>query len=57
MTNDNDSLLSLDVGYCIIFLIVVFNYIDSKSIIDLLFFSIITVYYIKIKIYRWKRYH
>lgn len=57
MMNEKRKLLSLDVVYLIFSLILVLYYIEEKNLIDLLFLVVATIYYGKIKIYRWKKYH
>ena len=57
MTSEKSKLLSLDVGYFILVLLMISNYVEARSVVDLLFFIVMTFYYIRIKIYRWKKYH
>ena len=57
MTEENSKLLSLDVVYFFFALIIFMCFLETKEKIDLVFFVITTIYYIRIKIYRWKKYH
>ena len=57
MTEKKVKLLSVDVLYLLMTCILFFDYMESKVLIDLLFLTVCTVYYFRIKIYNWKKYH
>lgn len=57
MTEKKSKLLSIDVVYLVFALLLFLYYFEAGNVLDLLFFVVITVYYIRIKIYRWKKYH
>lgn len=57
MTRKKKLLLRVDVLYFIMTFILFLSYIESKELIDLLFLTVCTVYYFRIKIYNWKKYH
>ncbi len=57
MTEKKVKLLSVDVLYLLMTCMLFFGYIESKALIDLLFLTVCTVYYFRIKIYNWKKYH
>ena len=57
MTNDKCSIVSVDVVYLIIIMLLTLCFLDAKNVVDLLFLVVVTFYYIRIKIYRYKNYH
>ena len=57
MTNKIEKLLSLDVVYSVFSLILLMCYFEGENFYSLLFLFVTTIYYIRIKIYRWKKYH
>ena len=57
MTEENNELVSLDVVYFFFSLILLICMFVEKDKIDVLLFVVTTIYYIRIKIYRWKKYH
>ncbi|MBQ2910196.1 MAG: hypothetical protein IJE53_05270 [Bacilli bacterium] len=57
MTEENKKLLSLDVAYFIMIMLMTLCFLDAKNVFDLLFLAVTTFYYIRVKIYRWKKYH
>lgn len=56
MTNDNSSRFTLDVIYLVSIMLMTLCFYDAKNVLNLLFLSVTTFYYIRIKIYRWKKY-
>lgn len=57
MTEKNSKLLSIDVVYFVFSILLAICYFEARSIYDLMLLIIATIYYIRIKIYRWKKYH
>ena len=56
MTNEKCSLLSMDVVYFVFIMFMILCFLGAKNVVDLLFLAVTTFYYIRIKIYRWKKY-
>ena len=57
MTNKKVMLLGIDVLYFIMTCILFICCVDLCELIDLLFLTVYVVYYFRIKIYNWKKYH
>ena len=57
MTNKKMMLLGIDVLYFIMTCILFIYCVGEYELIDLLFLIVYIVYYFKIKIYNWKKYH
>ena len=57
MANDNSSRFTLDVVYFVSIMLLILCFYDAKNVLNMLFLSVTTFYYIRIKIYRWKKYH
>lgn len=57
MTKKEKQLLSLDVVYFSVASAFLISYLYAGDINDLLFLILITSFYLRIKIYRWKKYH
>ena len=57
MTKENSKLLSLDVVYLVFGILLIICSLQSNNVLDWLLFVVTTFYYIRIKIYRWKKYH
>ena len=57
MANDNSSRFTLDVVYFVSIMLLILCFYDAKNVLNILFSSVTTFYYIRIKIYRWKKYH
>lgn len=57
MTKKEKQLLSLDVVYLSVASAFLISYLYAGDINDLLFLILITSFYLRIKIYRWKKYH
>lgn len=57
MTKFKKKLMSLDVVYFSVASVFFIAYLYAGDIYDLMFFVVMTYYYMRIKIYRWKKYH
>ncbi len=57
MTNKKMMLLGIDVLYFIMTCILFIYCVGEYELIDLLFLIVYIVYYFRIKIYNWKKYH
>lgn len=57
MTKEKNKLLSLDVVYLVFGILLIICSLQSNNVLDWLLFVVTTFYYIRIKIYRWKKYH
>ncbi len=57
MRDEKSKLLSLDVVYVIFGTLLIICSLQSNNVFDWLLFIVTTFYYIRIKIYRWKKYH
>jgi len=57
MANDSSSKFTLDVVYFVSIMLLILCFYDAKNVLNMLFLSVTTFYYIRIKIYRWKKYH
>lgn len=57
MTNEKSSILSVDVIYLVIIMLLTLCFLGAKNVVDLLFLVVVTFYYIRIKVYRYQKYH
>lgn len=57
MTNKKMMLLGIDLLYFIMTCILFIYCVGEYELIDLLFLIVYIVYYFRIKIYNWKKYH
>ena len=57
MANDSSSKFTLDVVYFVSIMLLILCFYDAKNVLNILFLSVTTFYYIRIKIYRLKKYH
>ena len=57
MTNEKCSVVSVDVVYLIVIMLLTLIFLDAKNVVDLLFLVVMTFYYIRIKVYRYQKYH
>lgn len=57
MTNEKSSVVSVDVVYLIVIMLLTLIFLDAKNVVDLLFLVVMTFYYIRIKVYRYQKYH
>jgi hypothetical protein len=57
MTNEKGSIVSVDVIYLVVIMLLTLCFLDAKNVLDLLFLVVVTFYYIRIKVYRYQKYH
>ena len=57
MTNEKGSIVSVDVIYLVVIMLLTLCFLDAKNVLDLLFLAVVTFYYIRIKVYRYQKYH
>ena len=57
MTNKVLKIFSLDRIYFFLAVFLVVYIIKSHNRLDVIYFGLVTFYYIKVKFYRWKKYH
>ena len=59
MTNEEEvqKVVSLDVVFLWFSIIFILLIIEEKNMLDIIFYIISVIYYLRIKIYRWKKYH
>ena len=57
MTNEKSSILSVDVIYLVVIMLLTLCFLVAKNVIDLLFLVVVTFFYFRIKLYRYQNYH
>ncbi len=57
MQNKLEKMFSLDSMYISLAVFLIIYIFEEKNIIDVIYFFVVTFYYIKIKIYRWSKHH
>ena len=59
MTNEEEvqKVVSLDVVFLWFSIIFILLIIEEKNMLDIIFYIISVIYYLRIKLYRWKKYH
>lgn len=57
MTKEKNSVVSVDVVCLVIIMLLTLCFLGAKNVVDLLFLVVVTFYYIRIKVYRYQKYH
>ena len=57
MQDKLEKMFSLDSMYISLGILLIIYIVEEKNIIDVMYFLLLTFYYIKIKVYRWSKYH
>lgn len=57
MTNEKSGVVSVDVVCLTIIMLLTLCFLGAKNVVDLLFLVVMTFYYIRIKAYRYQKYH